>query len=277
MSRRLLVAILVSALLIPNSGTTQEARIAKIKTALNNWFDKSAISHNKHILSILASKNQYPMIFSGSSVLLDRTPTTIFPFSTPQLVDAVYINYQYSLKHNFFVEGGFKYFRYVVGYKANDWLIHRGFSQSFHTTYGAISFDMGSGYRIVVNDNLKLFDIHTGFSIGIADNKEGLKGTTYGYSAYVDANNTMGMFEYTIQENITNRFSLGYYIGISKDIRITEHLYLSARFHNYFGKNSVISNYTMNYSLSTLEITNSVRAKLTAKGRMYALGLRWIF
>jgi hypothetical protein len=86
-----------------------------------------------------------------------------------------------------------------------------------------------------------------------------------------------GDSEFLMQYTIKNRVNLGFYVGLSKDIRITENLFLTARFNNHFGSNSIISEHVFNYSLSTYGIIEEVRGNLTAKGRMLALGLRWIF
>lgn len=278
MTKIILISLLVSFLLFPISGSTQEKSSPKIKIGLNNWFDKSSIKPNEHIFSILASNNQYPLILLGPSVFLQQNFTRPFAFTKRYMIDAAYLNYEYTLKHNFFVEGGFKYLKYVTGFKSNFWIINKAgpyyYSESLYST---LSFDFGSGYRIIVNDNIRLFDFHAGISIGITNNKIGTGRISYLNNTYIDAMNNIGILEYYSEGIITNRFNLGYYIGISKDIRVTNNLYFTARYNNHFGENSIVSKHIINYSLSTLGIVNSVPAKLTAKGKMYAIGLRWIF
>lgn len=259
-------------------GLTQEKNSTKNKFSFDNWFEKSSIQPKKHILSILVSNNQYPLILQGPSTFLEQNLTQGFRIGNRPLIDAVYLNYQYSLKHHFFVETGFKYIKHYIGYKANRWFVNSaGTLKEIHSTYSTLSFDIGTGYRIIVNNNLRLFDVHTGVSLGFTDNKIGAGSNLSSSSTYIDAMGNVGTVELFAQQIITNRFNLGFYLGLSKDIRVTDNLYLTARYNNHFGKKSVISESTIYYSLSTVGIVNVVKANTTAKGKMYAVGLRWIF
>ncbi len=262
------------AILIPYNGVAQKDT-SKITISMNNWLDKSLIQPNKHILSILVSNNQYPLILQSSSAFLTQDFTRGLR-KRPQ-VDAVYLNYQYSLKNNFFIEGGFKYLSYFTGFRANYGLISFGIAEVTSKAFNTFSFDIGLGYRILVNNKLRLFDFHSGFALGVTNNKVGSGGEEYLTGIYVDGMGNEGDSEFLMQYTIKNRVNLGFYVGLSKDIRITENLFLTARFNNHFGSNSIISEHVFNYSLSTYGIIEEVRGNLTAKGRMLALGLRWIF
>ncbi|MFD1553640.1 hypothetical protein DNU06_17145 [Putridiphycobacter roseus] len=255
----------------------QNNNFKKIETSINKYFEKAAIMPNKHILSILPSVNQYPIIFQSPPVLFEKDHKRNLVGGIVNIVDAFYFNYEYTLNHNIFVEAGFKYLNYYTSYGTNDWLIqsgHRGTSTSAYSTY---SFDFGGGYRVVMKNNLRLFDVHIGFSTAFTDNKVGTGEESYLNEPYQDGMGNIGTLEIYSNYTITKRFNLGFYIGLSKDIRVTDNLYLTARYNNSFGQNNTFSEHTFAYSLSTYGIVNEVKGNLTTKGQMYAIGLRWVF
>jgi len=152
------------------------------------------------------------------------------------------------------------------------------FSVFWSSAYALYSFDLGTGYKIVVNNNLRLFDVHLGLSLNVvAHNKKGVNEFTsfsINYRDKLGSQKKMFLSQYTI---IEKKAVLAYYIGLSKDIRITNNLYLTTRYHNYFGRKSTISKHTFKYQLPDFGIDNEVTAKITAKGKMYTFGLKWIF
>lgn len=267
---RVLNILLFTSFVVTSSVFTQNDTTRQVKR-----YEKRIIHPNRHIFSLIVTNNQYPLILRNQSALLQQNFTR--GFDTFTLLDALYINYQYSLNRNFFIESGFKYFKYYYGYEANQWIVKYGRTSAFASLYSALSFDLGSGYRIVVNNNLRLFDVHAGVSIGITDNPVGSGDSFNNSSEYTDEMGNEGIFEINSSYSITNRVNFGAYFGLSKDIRITDNLYLTVRYHRHFGQSSEISEHTINYSLSTLNIQNEVRANLTAKGEMYGVGLRWVF
>lgn len=276
MKNKRLIAFLMILLVNNNWAVAQEIDGTKIKNYLNNWLTNSTIAPNKHIFSLLPSSNKYPLILQTPSAFLQQNHTRK-DYNLLQRVDALYINYEYTLKNNFFVDCGFKYLKYWTGYTGNLGLMSAGYISESLSVYSTYSFDVGTGYKIIVNDNIKLLNVHTGFSLGITNNKIGNYGGNYSISSYLDGMGNPGEFAITSSYAIKNRTNLGFYLGLSKDFRVTENLYLSARFHNHFGEKSIISEHKINYSLSTYGIVEEVRANLTAKGKMYAVGLRWVF
>lgn len=249
-------------------------KIAKLRLKT----EKRKIKQGTHILSFYAVNNQYPLIIKDPSLLLSKEISKGFPRSFGRslggTVDALYINYQYTLPKNFFVESGFQYLKYWTNFRTDEWV-----SEMFDNVSGfsTFSFSLGGGYRFIGENNLRFFDIHTGFTLGVTDNKIG-SGQSHSYVwFYQDGNGNAGVMNYSWQYRITSRYSLGFYLGISKDIRINENLYVSARYHYQFGKNSELTEHIINYDLPTIGINNSVRASVTAKGQMFGLGLRWLF
>jgi hypothetical protein len=276
MIRKVSVVIAIFTLFSPLFVSGQESRSEKIKTSFNNWFEKSTIAPNKHILSLLPSNNQNPLILqSQSAFLLQDTHLKAHTFFGK--VDALYVNYQYTLKRNCFIEGGFRYVNYLNGYNGNRAMMLAGVIGYARTVYATYAFDVGTGFGVVVNNNLKLFNVHAGINLGIIDQKLGTYLSFQHSMPYLDGNENLGIFEISTIYTIKKKANVGFYLGLSKDIRITENLYLTGRFHNYFGSKEGFSEHVINYSLPTYNITEEVRGNLSLKGRMVALGLRWVF
>jgi len=246
------------------------------KTALKS--KKRKINQGKHIISFYGVNNQYPLIIKDPSLLL---ADEIYKGFSPSFgrglgatVDALYINYQYTLPKNFFVESGFQYLKYWTNFRTDKWIA--GFNDNL-SGFSTLSFSIGSGFRFVGENNLRFFDVHAGFTLGITDNKIG-SGQSFSNSfPYQDGNGNIGVMNYAWQYRIISRHSFGFYFGFSKDIRITKNLYVTARYHYQFGKNSELTEHIINYNLPTLGINNTVRASVTAKGQMFGVGLRWFF
>lgn len=269
--------ILIFVLLFSKSIFGQAKGFINFKTSITEYFEKAKILPSKHIFSILPSVNQYPLILQSPSILFEQNHKRNLVGGIVNIVDAFYFSYEYTLKHAFLVETGFKYLNYYTGYTTNNWLVQSGPRGSTTSTFSTYSFDFGAGYRVKVNNNLRLIDVHVGFSAAYTDNKVGAGGESYTNELYQDGMGNTGTLEIYSFHVITKRFNLGYYLGLSKDIRVTDNLYLTARYHNSFGRNSIFSEHTFNYSLSTVGIVNEVKGVLTTKGQMYAVGLRWVF
>lgn len=235
---------------------------------------KRLITKGTHILTLALSNNTYPLIINEPSLLLAPEISRKITDPFVQYADALYINYQFSLPHHFFIESGFKYLKHWTYFRTNEWVANHYYNISGFST---LSFSLGTGYRIVGNHNLRFLDLHTGFTLGIADNPIG-NGDAFSNSIeYIDNNGQTGILSYAWQYQIKSRYNLGFYLGVSKDIRITKNLYATARYHYQFGKNSQLTEHQISYNVPTLNLYNTVRGGNSAKGQMVAIGLRWLF
>lgn len=236
------------------------------------------IEKHKHLLSFYGVNNQYPLIIKDPSLILADEIFKGFPPSFGRrlgaTIDALYINYQFTLPKNFFVESGFQYLKYWTNFRTNKWIADYYDNRSGFST---LSFSLGSGYRFIGENNLRFFDVHAGFTLGITDNKVGAVQSHSGSFPYQDGNGNIDVVDYAWQYRIKSRFSLGFYLGVSKDIRITKNLYATARYHYQFGKNSELTEHFIQYNIPTLGVNEVVRASNTAKGQMFGIGLRWLF
>ncbi|MGM0477813.1 MAG: hypothetical protein ACQERC_01225 [Bacteroidota bacterium] len=207
---------------------------------------KRLIKPGTHIISAFASSNQYPLIIKDPSILLYSEITRGFTFKKPYFntVDALYVNYQYTLPKNFFLEGAFKYLKYWTYFETNDWIID---FYDHLSGFSTLSFSLGGGFRFVGQNNLRFFDLHAGLSFGITDNPIGNGQYLSNSVTYQDGNGNQGTLNYSWQYQFISRYSLGFYLGLSKDIRVTKNLYVTARYHYQFGKNSELTEHTINF------------------------------
>lgn len=263
--------------LVFNLAISQENKPTYKFKHITSKFEHKPIAAKSHLISLSASHNLYPFIVGSPSLLMNGDLITRTTHRLG-LIDALYINYQYTLNPNWYIETGFKYLKHYHGYNGNIYhFINGGTINDLISIYSTFSFDFGCGYRIITKNNFRLFDLHAGISVGFVDNKVGSGGTFSSSSSYTDWAGNTGVLNFSSSYIITNRINMGSYIGVSKDIRITENLFLTARFHNHFGKNRSFSQHTINYSLTTIGVTNEAYGRITSKGRMYALGLKWLF
>lgn len=235
---------------------------------------KRLIKPSTHILTIAVSNNRFPVILNSPSILLPSEMVSRIYEPSTGLVNSAFFNYEYSLPKNFFVEASFQYLRRWTYFKTNESIVRHHYYMSGFSTF---STSFGSGYRFVGANNLRFFDVHFGFTVGITDNPLGYGQALTNTFEYIDNNGNQAQLYYSWEYRIKSRFSLGFYLGISKDIRITKNLYATFKYHYQFGKWSKITDHTIGYSISNLNINETVKASITEKGQMFALGLRWFF
>lgn len=275
--KQFILCFLSSLFFFTNFLYSQDNTQTEKKSESKKSYFRSTITENSHILTIMASNNRYPVLLQNESLLLKKRFSK--DFNKFSLVDALYINYQYSFKKNIFFEFGFKYLTNEGGFHLDfnpigvnyDYSIGGNVSNSY-------SFDFGSGYRIMVNKNLRIIDIHFGISYSIIDNSIGSGGEMEAHGKLLNKqSNELVYFDLTNQYKVIKRMSFGVYIGASKDIKLTKNLYASIRYHYYFGRWSKFAKQEINYSVSSPIIEEKSIGFLTGEGQMISLGLRWYF
>jgi hypothetical protein len=269
--------ICISSMILNNKLWSQENLIDKnlVKSIHQSLIKlQGNIKPQTHILTIALANNQYPLIIKDPSVLLAKEIKSEMNEPNYKLVSALNINYQFSILKNYFLESSFNSLRQWTYFKTNEWIVDMYQHVSGFSVY---CFSFGGGIRIVGENKFRFFDIHSGLTIGITDNPKG-KGQSFSSSFYYqDGNENIGLLSYSWQYQIISRVSYGFYIGLSKDIRITDNLFATFKYQNQFGKRHEFTNHTITYNIPTLGISETVRASNTLKGQMMCLGLRWVF
>lgn len=235
---------------------------------------ENQIEGNRHLLSFSASQNRFPLILTYPSILMDGS-TIDRPRAIPfGIVDALYINYQYTLDPSFYLKAGYKFQLYHFGYQA-DWYL--GIGSDAWSIYNVNSFDLGGGYRIKATNGLRLIDVHAGLNLGIASQPKGYEWYFEDSRNYEDLSGNQGVFNVRYSYEMMHQVNWGWYLGFSKDIRITENLFLTARYHRYFDVGRNFSQHTINYSISTIGVQHETYGRMSTRGETFALGLKWLF
>jgi hypothetical protein len=248
-----------------------DSTLTKGKLAITKRHPKA-----KHVVGIFATNNQFPIRLQDPSLMLVQNAS--LGLRRTRIFGAICLSYNLNLKNsNFFLEGGLTYVTVFHGYTTNNWLSwNGGRNSSYMNAYGILSTNLGAGYRIVTNTNKRLFDIQSGLSIGFTDNKKGAGNQDFDSFTYTDFNNNSGLIAISSDYKIVNRTFVGIYFGISKEIRVTDNLYLSATYLNQFGF-SAISEHSYQYVISGLGVENVVKGSVSPRSRTFGLGLRWHF
>lgn len=251
-----------------------QSRSSKIQERAN----RRLVKPNTHIVTLSLLNSRHPIILIEPSFSLPQMNSTPINLDRGNLVNGWNVGYQYNLPQNFFAEGDFSWTWHGTTLKPNRYGIKEGGIISiYNNSFITYSLNIGGGYRFVGKNNLRFFDVHAGFVLGMTDNKVNTGGG-YGLSAaYLDYNDNAGMTTLGFNYRISSRTYYGFYLGISKDIRITENLHLRGRYQYQFGKSSSITEHTIFYSLPTLGLTEVVRAEMTAKAQIFSIGLSWYF
>jgi hypothetical protein len=234
---------------------------------------ENQIEGNRHLLSFSASQNRFPLILTYPTILMEGDVYNRNRHGI-NAVDALYINYQYTLDPSFYLEAGYKFQLYYFGYYS-DWYL--GIGGEDLSTYNVNSFDLGGGYRFKAENGLRLFDVQAGLNVGIASQPRGYVWSDENTRNYVDWSGNQGVFDVRLEYEMMHRVNLGWYLGLSKDIRVTENLFLTARYHRYFDVGRNFSRHTINYSISTLGVQHETYGRMSTRGETFALGLKWLF
>jgi len=229
----------------------------------------------KHVLGVFGANNQFPINLQGPSMLLLPDPT--YGFTSFRYFSEIFLSYNLNLKKNYFLDAGIRYTTIFHGYETNQWLMFNGGElAAFQSAYRILSLNVGGGYRIVTNTGIKLFDFYGGATLGLLDNPVGAGNQELQIISYTDASNNSGVVFLNHGYRVVNRTFLGFYFGISKEIKITNNLYGAFTYLSHYGF-STLSEHNYNYFIPNLGIENSIKGRITPRSRMFAFGLRWHF
>lgn len=259
--------------LVSASSHSQEDKKPEIPISIDT--SSNGNKRAKHVIGVFATNNRYPIYMQNPSLILLQEAN--LPSRAFGIFNDIYLNYTYNLKKNFSLEGGISYQSVFHGYRINEWLAMNGGPLSdFWSAYKLLSFNIGTGYKIITSSNKKLFDIQTGFTFGFSDNKRGNGKSYFVSDPYTAANNSSGNVSVASSFRVVNSSFIGLYFGLSKEVKVTDNLFVSATFLNQFGF-STLSEHTYQYFVTGIEIENTVKGIVSPRSRTIGIGLRWHF
>lgn len=146
------------------------------------------------------------------------------------------IMYEHGLKNGFFMEFGYDYVGNGVSYRT---IIRDSKNMSYTSITHMHNLVIGGLYRIKLKNNFNLLNIHSGLVLGVS-NKTKLQTPFSNKSLYFDSSDN---YYNSVTQNIEyfNPFSIGIYFGISKDIRLSEEVFIFIRCTGRTGFNTQFS------------------------------------
>ena len=231
-----------------------------------------------HVFSLLGVGNRNLLVLDNPTLLF-KGRYNYRRVNRIQLVDAVYFNYAYILSSKLFFEAGFRYVNHFTTFTINPVVVKYGLRQDAHSNFATLSFNVGSGYRVIDAKNRNWVTLLYGLNFGIVD-MDTEKGTESFYSIYEPYENINGELDYLYIESLREtirRTYFGAYLGVSKDIRITRNLYATIRFHYQFAPFQRLTKHTIYYSLPSYNTEQELTGGLSASGFMYGFGFSWFF
>jgi hypothetical protein len=180
------------------------------------------------------------------------------------------IAYEHGIKNNYFLEFG--YLNYETGINlisasyesGNYWGHYQGLTR-FH------QFNLGTGYRIIDHRNRHWASIHAGLLVGFQSSIREDQFDSPNYSVVDDfSGETTG---FLFSNTATSQFSLGSFIGVSKDIRLSEDVRLFVKYMQQVGFRSIFSGEIFSSSNGS-PIVSDTAYRTRNSGGMLLAGLR---
>jgi hypothetical protein len=139
------------------------------------------------------------------------------------------------IKNNFFAEAGYQFIEYYSSIRFS--YPNGSFSSNEYFTH---QLNLGAGYRVIgKKKNYHYFNIHAGFSIGLIPAK---KAPLYGFgnvSMSMGTNLNNYTFSFSYESELLSSVILAPYVGISKDFRLTEKMFISLVYRYQHGLNKL--------------------------------------
>jgi hypothetical protein len=185
------------------------------------------------------------------------------------------IEYEHGIKNNFVVTGAY--------YLSEYWDARRVTATPFTSgsnAFVAHDFSIGGAYRVITKSNFKLANLHAGLMSGYCSQPKGISSRYSGTSTirYIDEEGIIRILEIDIdgESEIVSRFLMGAYLGISKDFRITDFVWLSLNYRYQLGFNNIeVSNFE--YSTNEFEGINSAQSRIDGTAHRIGVGLKLRF
>lgn len=140
-------------------------------------------------------------------------------------------------KNNFFFEAGYQLFEYNGSFSLES-NISGSFSSNDYFTH---QFNFGAGYRVIGSrKNYHYFNLHAGLSTGFIPLRKGQTAATVEEGGLsIGTNLSSYTFMYSTETEILSSFIIAPYVGISKDFRITESMFITLLYRYQHGLNDI--------------------------------------
>lgn len=191
--------------------------------------------------------------------------------------NSIFINYGFGsfLPRLTFEKGLKNQFYYEFGFHSQlFWDVQKfsfdKYGASGNSAFYAYQFSGGGLYRLILPNNYNVINVHAGMSLGFhLENGSGYGGGVISG----EINGVPYQFSYTYTSEIHSNILSSVYLGLSKDFRIVNNLYLSLSYRQQFG---LIKAAQTTYAYSGLNIpyTEGVQTKINGTSKDFQLGFK---
>lgn len=180
------------------------------------------------------------------------------------------ITYEHGIKNNYFVEISYSYIENGTTFKTE---FNNISSSSYVPHYNNHDIQLGIGYRVITKNNYNLINLHTGLFLGIADaDFNNLPKLVHNTSLELGDNNQI-----LVRANATSfsRTTLGPYLGLSKEIRITSKFRFLIKYTHRFGLVNQMQG-EVKLSSPTNTYNEPTTFRLNGSGAFITLGVKFM-
>ncbi len=173
------------------------------------------------------------------------------------------VYFEKGIKHRVFVETSYQNIELGIETRMN-YIGVQISSGSYSSSYQVLT--LGANYKAQLSRNrLQLVDIHGGLGIGV------YPGNYRDYGSSTNANNTVFMNDTITQLNKTMVFA---YLGLSKDIRLSNNFSIRAQYNVLLGLNPILQRDTY-YTIPADNVSGFVRGISNGSGHQFHVGLTY--
>lgn len=148
------------------------------------------------------------------------------------------IMYEHGIANNFFAEVGYSYTRQGVFFARE---VNGSGGSSYFGLYHSHDAILGGGYRLIAKNNIHVLNFHAGFCMGFADETERFADLPLSFGNTQKDIITNAKYEVKVKVNHFSSISIGPYLGISKEFRLSKDIRFFAKYIQRFGLNTTMS------------------------------------
>ena len=191
--------------------------------------------------------------------------------------NGIFINYGFGsfLPRLAFEKGIKSQFYYEFGFHSQlFWDVQKfsfdKYGASGSSAFYAYQFSGGGLYRWILPNNYNVINVHAGMTVGFHfENGSGSGGGGF----FGEINGVPYEFNYTSTSEIQSNILSSLYLGLSKDFRIVNNLYLSLSYRQQFGLIKALQT-TYAYSSLNIPYTEGVQTKINGTSKDFQLGFK---
>lgn len=186
------------------------------------------------------------------------------------------VMYEHGIRDGFFAEAGYSYIGQGISLK-------RDYSENsswgyYRKHYSNHDIQLGIGYRLANSNNFNFFNLHAGMFFGVSNMKsndvKNFKEGTATISVSENVENTANLnYQLVETTNSFSRLSVGPYLGLSKDIRLSSKVRIFVKYVHRFGLNANIDN-SIKIVSDNMTFDDKVSVKVRGGGAFISGGLK---